>query len=94
MIEIPEQLKPIEKEFVGKKVLLIGDHPHAGRVGIVNRLDRAHAINKWGFVVRFDESKHDECFVFHGKSEWKVLDEKPKFRFVFTDEDRANGWGK
>lgn len=89
--EIPKELKELEKRFVGKKVLLIGDHPHADRVGIVSRLERAHAINRWGFVVRFNDDKYDECFVFEGK-DWKVLGETRALRIVLSDEDRAAGW--
>jgi hypothetical protein len=71
-VEIPDELKPLAKQWIGRKVLLVGDHPHADRVGIVNRMERAHAINKWGFIVRFDESSNDECFVFEGKH-WRTI---------------------
>lgn len=91
--EIPDELKELEKRFVGRKVLLCGDHPHADRVGIVDRLEFVSVLRKWGFIVRFEDGNllGDECFVFEGK-DWRVLDEKPKRRIELSAEDRAAGW--
>jgi hypothetical protein len=69
---IPVELHELHERFVGKKVLMLGDHPHADRVGIIDRMERAHALNKWGFIVRFNYDEHDEAFVFEGKH-WKIL---------------------
>jgi hypothetical protein len=65
----PEQvLETMNRRFVGKKVLIIGDHPHVDRVGVVDRAEKTHA--GWGYVVNFPQG--DSCFVFSGKN-WRLL---------------------
>lgn len=70
--DIPEELKPLEKQYVGRRVLIVKkDHPHFQSVGTVDRIEKAHALGKWGFVVNYDNGLSG--FIFHG-SEWRVLD--------------------
>jgi len=65
----PEQeLEIMNRRFVGKKVLIIGDHPHVDRIGIVDRAVKTHV--GWGYVVNFPQG--DSCFVFSGKN-WRLL---------------------
>lgn len=68
MPELPDSVVKIRDHFVGKKVLIVGDHPHADRVGHVEALERTHA--GYGFKVAFPEG--DGCFVFTQKH-WRVV---------------------
>jgi hypothetical protein len=69
---IPDELKSLERQFVGKRVLIVKPgHPHLHSVGTVDRLEKAGVLGKWGFVVNYDNGLSG--FVFHG-SEWRVLD--------------------
>jgi hypothetical protein len=68
--EIPLEVENLAKQFIGRKVLIVGDHPHADKTGTVDRVECARAIGKWGFVVELEDGQ--SCFVFSGK-EWRVL---------------------
>jgi hypothetical protein len=61
-------LETMNRRFVGKKVLIIGDHPHVDRIGVVDRAEKTHV--GWGYVVNFPQG--DSCFVFSGKN-WRLL---------------------
>lgn len=70
--DIPEQLQPLAKQYVGKRVLIVKKgHPHFQSVGTVDRMECAHALGKWGFVVEYDNGLSG--FIFDG-SEWRLLD--------------------
>jgi hypothetical protein len=53
-------------------VVIVGDHPHADRVGIVDRLENTNA--GYGFIVKCDDHSNlgDEFFVFNQKH-WRVI---------------------
>lgn len=51
------------QDYVGKRVTIIGDHPHAGESGVVDRVEIANLIRKEGLVVKLDDG-WSECFVF------------------------------
>ena len=67
---IPENVREVARRLIGKSVLIRGDHPHAGRVGRIERVERGRAIGKWGFVVQLDGG--EGCFVFKGEH-WMVI---------------------
>lgn len=66
--ELEQTLEVMNRRFVGKRVLIIGDHPHVDRIGIVDRAEKTLA--GWGYVVNFAQG--DSCFVFSGKH-WRLL---------------------
>jgi hypothetical protein len=68
---IPPEVQKLASRFVGKRVLIRGDHPHAGKAGTVDRAEMARALRQWGFVVALDD--YSECFVFKGE-EWRVIE--------------------
>jgi len=70
---LPVELQSTADRFIGKKVLIVGDHPWADRVGIVNGLVRTAA--GWGFEVTFTDKTlaNGGCFVFD-KNHWKVIE--------------------
>lgn len=69
--EIPEELRPLERQYVGRRVLIVKKgHPHYQSVGTVDRIEQAGAVGKWGFVVNYDNGLSG--FIFDG-SEWRVL---------------------
>lgn len=50
--EVADQQRTLEimnARFVGKRVLLIGDHPHVDRVGTIDRAEKTPV--GWGYVV-------------------------------------------
>lgn len=63
-----EQLETMNKRFVGKRVLIVGDHPHVDRIGTVDRAEKTPV--GWGYVVKFAQG--DSCFVYSGKN-WRIL---------------------
>jgi hypothetical protein len=69
---LPDNIQRIVKAWVGKKVLIVGDHPHADRVGIVDRFEYTHA--GYGFIVKCDDGSMlgDEFFVFNQKH-WRAI---------------------
>lgn len=67
---VPDGLRATEKQFVGRRVLVLTG-PHANKTGTVARLEHVGVLNRWGFVVDYDDGLSG--FVFHGR-EWKVLD--------------------
>jgi hypothetical protein len=67
---IPQNVRDVAQRFLGRRVLIRGDHPHAGKVGAVERVEMARALSKWGFVVQLDDG--DGCFVFRGEH-WQVI---------------------
>jgi hypothetical protein len=67
---IPENVREVAERFLGCRVLIRGDHPHAGEVGTVARVEMARATRKWGFVVELDDG--GGCFVFKGEH-WQVI---------------------
>jgi hypothetical protein len=66
--DLQHTLSKMNKRFVGKRVLIIGDHPHVDRIGTVNRAEKTPT--GWGYVVNFPQG--DSCFVFSGKH-WRIL---------------------
>lgn len=50
-------------ELVGKRVRLVGDHPHAGTEGVGERIQKT-AFGATGLVVKLRDSHTDGCFVF------------------------------
>ena len=57
-----------KSDLIGRQVLIIGDHPHAGRVGIIEDIQIAKAINKPGLIIRFNDWNEDSAFVFDKKN--------------------------
>ncbi len=54
----------VMSELIGRRVRLIGDHPHAGETGTVDRVERTLAGP--GLRVKLDNCPHgtEGCFVF------------------------------
>lgn len=50
---------------VGKRVQIVGEHPHSGETGIADRYEKT-ALGSTGIVVKLDDSPLgiQECFVF------------------------------
>lgn len=67
---IPPNVREVATRLLGKRALIRGDHPHAGKVGTVARVELARALGKWGFVVEFEDGQG--CFVFRGEH-WQVI---------------------
>lgn len=67
---LPPAVARTAKQFIGKRVLIVGDHPHANKTGTVDRIEWIWTLEKWGFVVNLDDGQ--SCFVFNGR-EWRVL---------------------
>ena len=44
---------------------------------MIDRMELAKAIRRWGFIVRFNQDQHDEAFVFEGKHLHIVEEPKP-----------------
>lgn len=59
-----------KENWIGKEVMILGDHPHSGRTGIVEGFEVAKLANKEGAVIRFDNG--DSCFVFDASLLHKV----------------------
>lgn len=53
------------KVLIGKRLKLVGKHPHAGATGVVKSID--HTAAGWGLLVQLDNPSHGEtgCYVFH-----------------------------
>ena len=49
-------------DYIGKKVLIIGNHPHSGEEGIVTDYKEASALGKKGYVVEVGYGM--SCYVF------------------------------
>lgn len=67
---IPKEIRALSARFVGRRVLIRGDHPHAGKSGTVDRIEFVGVVSKWGFVVKFDDG--EDGFVFNGKH-WRII---------------------
>ena len=63
-----ERIKEFNKKWEGKRVLIIGDHPHEGEVATVIGMER---LGIGGYAVRV-KGEDNEFFVFSGK-DWKLL---------------------
>ena len=48
-------------DFNGKRVLIIGKHPWAGKTGVITGAEQT-CTGKWGLVVELDNGQ--SCFVF------------------------------
>lgn len=59
-----------KENWIGKRVMIVGDHPHSGRTGIVDRFEVAQLANREGAVIRFDNG--ESCFVFDANLLHKV----------------------
>jgi hypothetical protein len=67
-----DSLGKLERRFTGKRVLIVQPgHIHESKTGTVMRLEHAHALGKYGFVVNYDDGLSG--FIFNG-AEWRVLD--------------------
>jgi hypothetical protein len=52
----------MELDYLGKKVLIVGDHPHTGEAGIVKQIHKLGNAGR-GFLVELDSGSG--CYVFH-----------------------------
>lgn len=68
--EAVHTLETLKKRFIGKRVLIVGNHPHTTKTGTVDRLEYVDVVGKYGFVVNFDDGLSG--FVFDAKN-WVVL---------------------
>lgn len=55
----------------GDRVLILGNHPHAGKIGVYKGVEHVPVLGKWGCLVRFDDETG--CYVF-GSSHWRKVD--------------------
>jgi hypothetical protein len=51
-------------QLIGKRVMIIGDHPHSGEYGTVKEIK--HTLAGWGLEIKLENCPHgsDGCFVF------------------------------
>lgn len=56
-----------KSQYQGRKVLLMGDHPHAGETGVIVGIGTT-AVGT-GTVVKLDNCPHgtDECYIFNAE---------------------------
>jgi len=54
--------------FIGKRIKIIGDHPHKGETGIIDRIETT-AFGQTGFIVKLEDCNHStkECFIFNSE---------------------------
>lgn len=45
----------MDEKLIGKRVMIIGDHPYSGKCGTIDRIEVATAIAMIGAVVYFDD---------------------------------------
>lgn len=52
-------------DILGKRVKIVGKHPHSDEFGIVDRVEKT-AFGKTGLIIKLDSCPHgtNECFVF------------------------------
>lgn len=64
-----EKVAEIERQWIGKTVIMVGDHPHAHCVGIVEKREGS------AFLVKATNCSHmtDGWYVFNGKH-WRVVE--------------------
>jgi hypothetical protein len=57
------------EEIIGKRIQIIGDHPHTGEYGTVREAVKT-TLAGWGLVVDLENCPHwtDSCFVFEPKN--------------------------
>jgi hypothetical protein len=70
--KLPVDVQRAVRPWLGRTVVIVGDHPHADRVGFVDRLENTNA--GYGFIVKCDDHSNlgDEFFVFNQKH-WRVI---------------------
>lgn len=53
------------ENIIGKRIKIVGNHPHAGETGLISRAKKT-ALGKTGLVIKLENCEHgiDECFVF------------------------------
>lgn len=51
------------RQFIGKRVLILFDHPWQGNMGIIREVSKPSALTNFGAIVTMDNEK--ECYVFH-----------------------------
>lgn len=55
--------------IIGKRIKIIGNHPHTGENGIINRVEKT-AFGQLGYVIKLEDCPHnvEEAFVFSSKN--------------------------
>lgn len=68
-------------DVIGKRVKVVGDHPHAGETGTIIEV-KVTAFGVPGFVVKLEDCPHgiEECFVFKAANLQSVKTETRKHR--------------
>ena len=81
--------------WVGRRVRIVGAHPWAGCVGIVDRFE-VTVFDQPGFVVKLDSDvavpDGQECFVFN-EANWIDLDDGPRVTLI-AEAGWQTGHGK
>lgn len=64
-----------QEDVIGQRGLIVGDHPWAGNVGDIVRVERT--LVGWGVVVRLNDKPDvpygQECFVFDAAKNWRRI---------------------
>ena len=50
------------QELIGRRVLLVGNHPHKGRAGVIRALEQFKILNRMGLVIDFDDNTSGAMF--------------------------------
>lgn len=55
--------------IIGKKIKIIGNHPHSNEFGIVDRVEKT-AFGSVGWIIKLEDCPHrtNECFVFKSEN--------------------------
>ncbi len=70
MSEIRSVLQtPLLSEFIGKRVLITGDHPWSDSLGELLSIE--HTLAAWGIRIALDGG--DQCFMFNSKHNKRVM---------------------
>lgn len=65
--------------MIGRRVLLINGHPHAGFAGMIDRFEVVETLNKEAAVVKLDSGQ--SCFLFK-QEHFTFIDNTPAKRRV------------
>ncbi len=55
--------------IIGKRIKIIGNHPHSNEFGIVDRVEKT-AFGSVGWIIKLEDCPHgtNECFIFKSEN--------------------------
>lgn len=75
--------------IIGKRIKIIGNHPHTGENGTVDRVENIYT-GQLGYVIKLENCPHnvEECFVFSSKNILPIGSNGKKYSGFTAEDDK------